>query len=417
MADAGTGQRLPSDEAPSEERLLLDHVHRIEAAPKGYYAVHIHLSQLGIQYRQPHFIRIAGRSFDALTNAHDVTHYVLGSSDMVLICREVSVNEIDPPILKLRSLFSEDPLTSGVEGSLDDRFTTWYDLSQAGDRSSFLSVAEELEAEAQARLRRRLETGEGPGRTMLGEPLAPGNLSTVTNRLQSVRIADLVRQQSAVEVYPGARGDVLFQEHYVSMIDLQKRIAPDVNLFANPWLFQYLTEVLDRRLLSVVAQSDFAAMKDAMSLNLNIATVLSPGFQTFHEKAREAAGRVVIEMQAIDIFSDITAYISARDWLHGHDYRVLVDGLSPLALQFFDPTPLEADFVKVTWSQEFLDGIPEDRMEDMRHMVKNLGTDTLILGRAESEDAVKWALTLGIHRFQGHFVDQLVDAMVAKGII
>ena len=41
----------------------------------------------------------------------------------------------------------------------------------------------------------------------------------------------------------------------------------------------------------------------------------------------------------------------------------------------------------------------------------------MILARADSEDAIKWALGLGIQRFQGHFIDRVVDAMITKGII
>ena len=209
----------------------------------------------------------------------------------------------------------------------------------------------------------------------------------------------------------------MFVEHYVSMMELRERIAPEINLFSDAWLFQYLTETVDRRILSVLAQFDFAAMRDDISVNLNIATVLSPGFQNFHEKARDHASRVVIEIQIIDIFLDFPAYASARDWLQGHGYRMLIDGLNPLALQFFDPGTLAADFVKVNWNPQFQAGIPDDWVTDMRQAVESVGGDGMILARADSEDAVKWALGLGIHRFQGHFIDRVVDAMITKGII
>ena len=417
MADIGIASSLPDDEAQSEESLLLDQANRIGEAPKDYFAIHVHLSELRPQYRQPHYIRIAACSFDTLTGTHEATLYILANADMVLICRDVPVNEIDPPVLKLRTLFSEDPLTFGAEGSLDDRFTTWYDLAQASDFASFLATAEDLVAETKERLQKAREAGQGPHGAMQGEALTPTNLTEVERRLQGVRIDDLIRRQSAIEVHPGAKGDVLFREHTVSMIELRERIAPDINIFSDAWLFQYLTETVDRRILSVLAQSDFAAMKDDISINLNIATVLSPGFQSFHEKAGDHASRVVIEIQIIDIFSDFPAYTSARDWLRDHAYRVLIDGLNPLALQFFDPGTLAADFVKVAWKPEFLAGIPDDRVTDMRQAVESVGTDGMILARADSEDAIKWALGLGIQRFQGHFIDRVVDAMITKGII
>ncbi len=417
MADIGIASTLPDDEAQSEESLLLDQAKRIGEAPKDYFAIHVHLSELRPQYRQPHYIRIAARSFDNLASTHEATLYILGNADMVLICRDVPVNEIDAPVLKLRTLFSEDPLTFGAEGSLDDRFTTWYDLAESSDFVSFLATVEDLEAAAEERLQKAREADTGAHGAMRGEALTPTNLTDVNTRLQGVRIDDLIHRQSVVEVHPGAKGDVVFVEHYVSMMELRERIAPEINLFSDAWLFQYLTETVDRRILSVLAQFDFAAMRDDISVNLNIATVLSPGFQNFHEKARDHASRVVIEIQIIDIFSDFPAYASARDWLQGHGYRMLIDGLNPLALQFFDPGTLAADFVKVNWNPQFQAGIPDDRVTDMRQAVESVGGDGMILARADSEDAVKWALGLGIHRFQGHFIDRVVDAMITKGII
>ena len=417
MADFGTASSLPNNEKQSEESLLLDQANRIADAPKGYFAVHVHLSELRPQYRQPHYIRIAARSFDSLTSAHEATLYILGNADMVLICRDVPINDLDPPVVKLRSLFSEDPLTFGAEGSLDDRFTTWYDLAQAADFGSFLAAAEGLVAAAEDRAKKVREEGDSPHGAMRGEALTPGNLTEVNGRLQGVRIEDLIHQQSAVEVFSGGKGDVVFQEHFVSMFNLRQRIAPEINIFSDAWLFQYLTETVDRRILSVLAQSDFVAMRDDFSVNLNIATVLSPGFQSFHEKARKHASRVVIEIQIIDIFADFPAFTSARDWLQGHGYRVLIDGLNPLALQFFDPGILSADFVKVAWNPEFLAGIPDERVTDMRQAVESVGSHGMILSRADSEAAVEWALGLGIQRFQGHFIDRVVDAMITKGII
>ena len=36
------------------------------------------------------------------------------------------------------------------------------------------------------------------------------------------------------QVRVGGKGEVLFHENYISMFDLQKRVAPDINLFGSP---------------------------------------------------------------------------------------------------------------------------------------------------------------------------------------
>ncbi|MHA1598005.1 MAG: hypothetical protein ACTSV1_04720, partial [Alphaproteobacteria bacterium] len=145
--------------------------------------------------------------------------------------------------------------------------------------------------------------------------------------------------------------------------------------------------------------------------------VLGREFQHFHQSVGDKTSMVVVELQLVDIFADMNAYKNARELLQDNGYRVLVDGLSPLALQFFDPGLLEADLVKISWGQEFEADGEESRVEDMRAVIKSVGAENVILGRVDSEDAVIWALSLGISRFQGYYIDTVVTAMLAKGII
>lgn len=416
MAEPGKATRTAAPESASEEILLRDRLRRIAESPSGYFAVHIHLSALLAANRKPKFIRIAARAFDAITTNADATLFMLASADLVLVCREVPVDDVDDAVAKVRNLFSEDPLASAAVGSLDDRFATWYDLGQQRDFATFLNVATRMAERA------RQQPPAGGGETaaptaMTGKALDPGNLAAINQMLENTRIADLIRRQSAIEIHPGGRGSVVFREHYISMLHLQRRIAPGVNLFGNTWLFQYLTETLDKRMLMVIARRGLDQLREPISLNLNISTILSREFHQFHHVAGDYTHKVVIELQMIDVVSDMTAYFVARDTLRGSGYRVLVDGLTPLTLQFFDPSVLASDFVKLTWNREFMSEIDTGNLAEMRSVIHNTGPDTVVLARVDSEDAIRWGLSLGIHKYQGHFVDKLVEAMQTKGIL
>jgi hypothetical protein len=402
-------------EPMSEETLLLNRLRALEDDSNGYYVVLFHTSQLRPANRKKHYLDIAARAFDNLLSNFEATLYKMSSLDFVLMCHEVPVEEMDPVIHKVRQLFSEDPLTDSEDGSINDKFTTWYDLSQIGDFSTFVEKANVLAVEA-AEQKRREDEIRSPN-ALPGERLGPKTAGEISQKLQSVMIEDLIREQTAVVMLPGAKGDVMFREQYVSMSDLQKRVAPNVNLFGSQWLFQFLTETVDRRLLSVLAARDLSNLADSISLNLNISTVLGREFQYFHQKVGEGTNKVIIELQMVDIFADMAAYKNARDLLQNNGYRVLIDGLSPLALQFFDPAMLEADLVKISWGQEFEAEGEEGRTDDMRTVVKSVGAENIILGRTDSEDAIVWALSLGINRFQGYYIDTVVEAMVVKGII
>ena len=417
MAEPSTAVSLIPTDSPSEDGGLLDHLQRIEQTTKGSYAVHLHLSRLRPEFRKRQFLRIAARTFDALVNNRDVTLYMLSNGDFVLMCREVPIDEVDQPINRIRALFSEDPLTFGEVGSPDDRFTSWLDLSQPTEYAVFFATVTEIVEAERDRRRRELERG-ADGRqfsVMRGEALEPETLNTINERLKSVRILDLIRQQQAVAIEGGRAGEVLFSEFFISMSELQQRVAPEINLFSSPWMFQFLTETLDRRMLSVLMRQDPTNLPYPVSLNLNVATVLSTGFQSFHGMVGNTTHRVVIEMQTVDIFANMTAFEDAHAWLNERGYRVLLDGLNPLSLSFFDPGLLRPDFVKISWSPEFHSGVPAGRLADIRDVISHIGAERVILARVDSEQAIRWGLGLGVSRFQGRMIDRLIQRTAERG--
>ena len=418
MAETGAAAAIPDLEETSEESLLLDRLHSMEGNLTGTFSIHVRLSALRPGNRKPHFIRIAARAFEPVIDNFDATLYELSNCDLILLCVEVPIEEVDPSVAKARTLFSEDPLTAAAEGSMEDIFATWYDLSQEEDYNNFVSMVADLAAEAEERLKAVAEEKAAEGsRQMSGIPLDPGNLSAINKKMSETRISDLIQQQSAILVEPNGKGKQLFCEHFVSMAGLQKRVAPDINLFGNAWLFQDLTETLDRRVLAVMGRRDFGAMESAVSLNLNISTVLSKEFQLFHHNVGENAHKVLIEFQMVDICSDMGSFIYARDSMQERGYRIVVDGLNPISLQYFEPGILKTDFVKVGWGKEFLSGIQDARTAEMQDIIDRTGKNRVVLARVDSEKAVEWALALGITRFQGHYIDKIVEAMHAKGII
>ncbi|MEL0105417.1 MAG: hypothetical protein ACO3MW_13480 [Rhodospirillales bacterium] len=418
MADAANFTTVPNLSGTSEETLLVGHLRRIQDHPVGQFSIHVHLSELRPDNSQQNFIRIAARAFEPLLANFDATLYVLSNHDLVLLCRDVPVDDVDQAVYKVRALFSEDPLTFGDEGSFEDRFTTWYDLTQKADFRAFMAEAIKLEEEANKRQKLDSEdSAPAASYSMAGKPLDPRNLAAINQRMMEVNISDLLRQQMAITIREDGKGSALFREHYVSMQDLQRRLAPNVNLFGNSWLFQYLTETIDRRMLTVVAHFDFESMPDSISLNLNISTVLSREFQTFHRSIGHNARKIVVELQLIDVFADLGMYAFARDQLRENGYRVLIDGLNPISFQFFNPGLLDADLIKLGWSKEFLGEVPKSRLDDMRVQVNLAGKNKMVLSRVDSEGAILWGLQLGIHRFQGHYADIIVEKMIAKGII
>lgn len=394
-----------------EEAMLVERLRKIADDPRDHFAAHLHLSRLRAGNRQPRFLDIAKRAFDQLAINTQSTLYALANSDLVLICNKVPVEQTDEPVEKVRGLFREDPLMQAAGGGMEDRFVSWYDLSSKDDYNNFYAAAEQLLAAGIAAARRAEAVQSA---AVKGAPVTSANLGEIERKLKSIRISDLIREQPAVEIGSGGQAGLLFRENYISMSDLRDRIAPGVNLFSSPWLFQYLTEVIDRKLLALVAQRELAKQRHAVSMNLNIGTVLGRDFQEFHQAVGANAAKVVIEMQIIDIFADMNAYTFARDGLQKRGYRVLVDGITPLALYFFDPSLLKADFFKITWGPEFASETPDSRIAAARENIARTGKNHVILARVDTEQAIRWGLSLGVTRFQGHFIDRLAKAIATK---
>ncbi|PIW28708.1 MAG: hypothetical protein COW30_06890 [Rhodospirillales bacterium CG15_BIG_FIL_POST_REV_8_21_14_020_66_15] len=406
---------IPSPET-LEEKLLLDRLNRMEAGGAGYYAVQLHLSDLKSSNRKPHFVRLAARNFDVLINQHEATLFQMKNADLVLLCRNVPVNEVEIPVEKVRALFSEDPLTHVDEtGLAEDRLSTWYDLSEQEDFRAFVRVVGHLALEAEE-VAKREAAEQAAQQKSVGQPLTAQHLTALAQVLPRVPIDDLIREQLCLHIGANGPEGVLFREYFISIGELKKRIAPGVNLFSSIWLFQYLTEALDRVILANLAGRNFEKMNEPISLNLNIGTVLSRDFQNFHRAVSGHEENVVIEMQVIDIFSDVDAFTIARNMLQQNGYRVLVDGISPVSMQFFDPAVLQADFIKIGWGKEFENEESDDsKVAGLRRIIRDAGKESIILSRVDSEFAIQWGLNLGITRFQGFLMDRLIDAVRAQG--
>jgi EAL domain-containing protein (putative c-di-GMP-specific phosphodiesterase class I) len=362
---------------------------------------------------------MVSRTLESLAVSQGVQIFNLSNLDVVLMCRNAPIDEVDDAVFRVRALFNEDSITQAEDGSAEDRFSAWYDLSQSPDLKDFedsVVAIDKLVASANSKLLEPMTTGRA-SKVMRGEALTPDMLQGIMQKLLEARIGDLVHRQPTVRVSANKKQELAFREHYISMEELRARIAPKVNIFSSHWLFQYLSEVIDARVLEVLSRLDYASMDYPVSINLNVSTIMSRPFQNFNAIVGENTEKVVIEIQMIDIFADMRGYEQTRDWLQERGYRVLIDGLNPLTLDFFNPITLRADFIKINWGPEVQGGLGQGQTEQIKSVIKQMKPGTVVLSRVDSEEGVSWGLGLGIMCFQGHFIDKVVEAMAAKGAL
>ena len=106
-----------------QEALLAEFAGQVCKNPEGYHAVHLPLSRLKAHNRRDHHIRIAANSLEPLVDRSNGALFVLSNKDIVAAFRDITVSEVDEVVVKLRFLFSEDPLANEADGepNQDDR--------------------------------------------------------------------------------------------------------------------------------------------------------------------------------------------------------------------------------------------------------------------------------------------------------
>lgn len=385
-------------EIVTSESLLFDAAERVGRIREGRLALHLHLSELLPQNREDAKIRIAFRMFESMVDMFRGQMFLLTNSDIVLICKDARLADLDAIVYKLRALFSKDPLTYSESVGGEDRFVTYYELES--DYDTFFAVCAQLLDQAKKR--------QASARTAPQiQQLDARNLNRVLEAIGATDIAGVVRRQPCVRFTDKMTAEVAFQEFFMSIADLQKVLAPDVNILSNRWLFQHLSQVLDLRVLSVLQDAGFRKLPTAFSVNLNVATVNTPAFKNFAAAIRGRAG-LVVEFQLVDIFNNLDRFFQARDFLREQGHRTVLDGMSPVTLQFIDAELYETDFVKVNWSGDMADDVVT---ADLHQALGPVGFDHIILSRCDSESSIAWGLNQGIRYFQGRYLDSMVAAV------
>ncbi|HVJ55884.1 MAG TPA: EAL domain-containing protein [Aliidongia sp.] len=396
-----------TEASSDQEYRLVDCIDRLNRYREGRRAVHIHLSRLKSQNRRDHHLRIAANTFENLTQLFEGQLFKLANHDIFFVFRNANPADIDEAVIRLRYLFNDDPLIHEADDEIPDGFCTWYDVER--QFAELQAVAKALYEEAQKR-QKRLAMIAGDGRDDK-PPIDPHRLGELVDTIASADLSNLMRRQAVYAIVGVQAPQTLFRELFISIAELQKQILPNYNILADRWLFQSLTETLDRRMLSMLAKNDDPMIGSSFSVNLNISTILSPEFLQYDASLRSAArGTIVVELQMIDVYADIAAFTFARDFLRDRGYRICLDGLTELTIGHIDRERLGVDLVKLQWSPSLAEDHSEPRRQKVKEIIDRIGKARTILCHVDSEVAIKFGHSIGIPMYQGRFLDQLMGA-------
>lgn len=383
------------------ERRLMDRLVSLRQRKGGWYAVRIALSRVRSIDLQPAVLALVLIPLRSLASRYDVEVFEFRDRTIVALCRNTPVDAMQATLVEMRSLLRADAAVDEPIETSDSAFVTWYDLGDAAHADLLLEWTKE-----------RLARTPSPPAAAAAAPSprlpTTADLDEIQRRLQEIQFSDLIRQQVALEVQPGARARTVFRETYVSIAELCHRLGIDVHPHANPWLFRYLTELLDRRMILAVHQERLACADVPISLNVNLSTLETGDPARFKDTFGRAPPGTMFEIQFIDAIADTETFLDASRRLRAQGFCVAIDGMDPLALPFVDLAGLDPDLLKLWWTDR-VDGRTETAdPRAVNEAIGRFGLDRVLLARVDSEDGIKWGKRLGIRRFQGRFIDNLL---------
>ncbi len=400
-----------SKNLPSQESLLLDYVRRLEKHRRGRMVVHIRLSNLKPFNRKKNHLRAAAECFEDMVKSMRGQLFRLSNSDFFFIFKEDFLHQAETVVQKVRFMFGDDPLLDDDEPG-EKKFDVWYDVKSDDDYETVLHFVQNM-ASSEPRKNKNLGKG-GDTRASLkarqtkGEPMTPDILNRVENALHRADLSNLVRRQFVCRLDSNMVPEQVFSEMYISIPDLRETLLPGVNMAANRWLFQHLTETLDRRMLAMLTKTDHLSISGDISFNINVATLLTSEFQDFDDNVAAARrGSMILELQIADIFSDLGGYLFAREYVREKGYRICLDGMTSHSLAMIDQRRLGVDLIKLFWHPDMVD-CGEEAHEKIRVMIRRAGVNRIVLCRVDNREAIDFGQSVGLSIFQGRYVESLI---------
>ena len=374
--------------AAKAEQQLLDKLKRIEPMKAGSTAILVKISALNPANRTQNHVQMTLGALNELMIKSQSGLYALANNDIMVVGQNILPQSLTDTVASVRRIFQSDSFAA----SNPNDFIRVYPLNR--DFDIVMAYAKERKKAVENQLLKKKEI-----------PLAPEHLDAILRNIQGFNILKIIRRQEAVRITREGGISSLFLEYFTSMADLKKAIAPDVNVLSNRWLFQHLSETLDKRMLGIFKEL-FAHTPKNISLNLNISTIFTPAFEQFLAEMPEKMS-IIVEVQLMDIIQNTQNYLVARDLLHEAGHQVLIDGLHPISFEFMDMNILDSDLMKLNWT-------PALNRESESDWLQGIDPGRIILMRCEDEDSLRWGLMHDIRCFQGYFIDALTAANIRK---
>lgn len=396
------------------EAHLIELLQLVEATPHGWQAMAFHFSKLLEHYRSEYQIKIATNLMNDLLSDRDGAIYLCEDSTIYVMVKNFPRPLVEKMIFQLRYLFMDDPLAYNAEGDENPAFSTLYDLESQADEFTALikrrlvSRVRQTKNVTQQKAQPIKEALAGSRRGLV--PFTAEHLAEIERDMRGVDLSTTIRRQPICAALPDSQARAVFDEMYININHLRQSMGIEIDLASNRWLFKYLTQILDERMLDMIQRNPVRYLQSPVSLNLNVPTLLSSRFAEFDAVVKSSSKvSIVIELQIADVFADMSAFLLAKDTVQKLGYRVCLDGLTELSLPHIDRNRLGFDLIKLIWNSDSEQDVNSPKNVKLAEAIRHCGNNRVILTRCDNKQAVEYGQALGITLFQGRYLDRMVN--------
>ncbi len=380
---------------PPTENILTAYVEELAGKRAGYRAMCFHLSQLSPLHRAEKHVQAATNLLMEVVDRFGGRLFLLRGLDVVVICKGITAKAIEETVDTVRYLFVGEEL---AEKEAEGDFCSVFDLEigypqfRAAIRRIHDTEAKKLAADARP-----------PARAQS----LHSRVGEIIDALSSLDLSNAVQRQTVWAIYPNKKPKPKFDELFISIDRLQKILDGEFDLRKDKQLFQYLTQSLDKYLLTRLVWEQVGLARP-VSININMATLHTPEFLKFeNERGRGWRGRTILELQMADLWSDIAEYQAVADLVKQRGYLRCLDGVKHQALPCLNFEHLKVDLVKLIWDEALLQ-LDQSALRILGKAIAACGPRRIVLTRCGRQEAIRFGHAVGIHLFQGWHLDRLI---------
>jgi len=404
------------------EAHLIELLNIVQENRQGWQAVAFNFSKLLEHYRSEYQIKIATNLMNDLLGDRDGAIYLCEDANIYVMVRSMPKPLMDKMMFQLRYLFMDDPLSYSPDGDENPEFCALFEIEEEWD--VFMALCKKrLVMRVRQNHAQQKPTGPAATAAMAASGMKPmgfpraemkyftaSSLATIEATLKDTDIVGTVRRQPVVAYMPDNSVRTVFDEMYINIAALRAELGTEIDLLSNRWLFKYLTQRLDERMLDAIQKNPVRYLTNPVSLNLNVPTLLSNRFAEFDAAIKPSTKvSLVIELQIGDVLTDMSGFLLAKDTVQKLGYRVCLDGVTDLSFPQIDRKRLGFDLIKLQWNGDHARDATNEKNARVAEAIKICGSNRVILTRCDNEQAIEYGKAIGLSLFQGRHLDSLLN--------